>query len=105
MADLKLSVNDNSATADAMASAAPVERKPYLVTAESGVFKRGKQYDKGEIVQLDEKTAENFKREGDVEDLPEDQAKTLDAEAESETASETPKPGEVVEPQEDRQNA
>lgn len=105
MADLKLSVDDNTNTADATALPVATERKHYLVTSEVGVFKNGKQYDKGETVALDEKTAENFKREGAVADIPENQAKTLDAEAESEVASENPQPGEEIEPQEGQHNA
>lgn len=42
-------------------------RHEYTVTAESGLFKNGKQYDKGDTVQLDEQTASRFKEAGEVE--------------------------------------
>lgn len=44
------------------------ERKDYVVTAEPGLFKNGKQYNKGETVSLDEETAARFKENGEVED-------------------------------------
>lgn len=43
------------------------ERKPYTVTSEAGLFKNGKQIEKGETVELDEPTAERFKELGDIE--------------------------------------
>jgi len=47
---------------------APV-RKTYRVTSEHGLFKNGKQYDEGQTIELDEKTAANFIANGDVEDV------------------------------------
>lgn len=47
---------------------APVLRRPYRVLAESGLFKNGKQYDKGDEVQLDALTAAGFLRNGEIED-------------------------------------
>ena len=35
-------------------------RKTYIVTSESGLFKNGKQYEPGDEIELDEKTAANF---------------------------------------------
>ena len=45
-----------------------VERKPYVVAAESGIFKNGKLYAKGETIELDAKTAKNFAAAGDLEE-------------------------------------
>lgn len=43
------------------------ERRPYIVTAESGIFKNGKLYEQGEEIMLDAKTAANFNNLGEVE--------------------------------------
>lgn len=48
-------------------NAGEVERAPYTVVAESGLFKNGKIYEKGETIELDEKTAANFIALGEVE--------------------------------------
>lgn len=42
------------------------ERKEYTVVSEAGLFKNGKQYDAGDQVELDEKTAQNFIENGDI---------------------------------------
>lgn len=47
--------------------AAP-ERKQYVIEAENGLFKNGKQYAKGETIALDEKTAANFLALGDIKE-------------------------------------
>lgn len=44
-----------------------VERKPYKVLTEAGLFKNGKHYKTGSTVELDEATAANFIAIGDVE--------------------------------------
>lgn len=38
---------------------APVLKK-YVVTSENGIFKRGKLYKKGDLVDLEDKTAQGF---------------------------------------------
>lgn len=43
------------------------ERKTYKVTAENGLFKNGQQYNMGDKIELDEKTAQNFMEIGEVE--------------------------------------
>lgn len=42
-------------------------RKEYVVTSESGLFKNGKQYKPGSVVELDEDTAGRFIELGEVE--------------------------------------
>lgn len=42
-------------------------QKKYTVIAESGLFKRGKQFDKGDSIELDEATAASFLEAGDIE--------------------------------------
>lgn len=44
-------------------------RTTYVVTAEAGLFKNGRQYDKGEQIELDPATAERFKTLGEVADV------------------------------------
>lgn len=44
-------------------------RTPYRVIAESGIFKNGKQYDKGDTVELIEQAAADFLAAGDVEEV------------------------------------
>lgn len=58
---------DDEMTADTESVLSVPERNKYTVTSESGLFKNGKQYDQGDIVDLDEKTAENFINAGEVE--------------------------------------
>lgn len=38
----------------------PPVLKKYVVTAENGIFKRGKLHKKGDLVDLEEKTAQGF---------------------------------------------
>lgn len=45
-----------------------VVRKTYVVISEAGLFKNGKQIDKGSTVELDETTAALFLEAGDIED-------------------------------------
>lgn len=97
--DHKLNIDENQAVADATGAAAPVERKPYVVLDDAGLFKRGQAYPKGSIVELDDATAKNFLRDGDIEPAPQDK------DAADDEASEVPKAGEVVEPQEGQENA
>lgn len=97
--DHKLNIDEDQSTADAAGSAAPVVRKPYVVLDEAGLFKRGQAWPKGSVIDLDEPTAANFLRDGDIEPAPQEQDKEADTEA-----SEVPKPGEVVEPQEGQEN-
>lgn len=47
---------------------AGVPKKSYRVIAEAGLFKRGRQWEKGEIIELDEVTANGFKALGEIED-------------------------------------
>lgn len=70
MTDHKVNVEDKTEQADAVGTngLAP-ERKVYRVTAEGGMFKRGKQYKTGEKVELDEKTATRALEAGDVEEV------------------------------------
>lgn len=45
---------------------AEVEKKEYVVTSSAGLFKNGKQYNKGATVLLDHQSAQNFIAIGDV---------------------------------------
>ncbi|MBJ8343944.1 hypothetical protein [Antrihabitans sp. YC2-6] len=45
------------------------DRKTYVVTSESGLFKRGEQFDKGSTIELDDQTAANFIEAGDVAEV------------------------------------
>lgn len=49
------------------ATGAPARNK-YRVIVETGIFKNGKEYAPGEIVELDPSTAERFKALGEIED-------------------------------------
>lgn len=44
------------------------EIKTYRVIAEDGLFKRGKLFEQGDEIELEEKTGERFKELGEVED-------------------------------------
>jgi hypothetical protein len=48
-------------------SAVGVELKRYKVASDNGLFKRGQQFDKGSIIELDEKTASQFMENGEVQ--------------------------------------
>lgn len=45
----------------------PVQRKAYKVKTKTGMFKNGKQYNQGDMVELDEKTAKAAAEAGDIE--------------------------------------
>lgn len=47
-------------------------RHEYRVLSEAGLFKNGKQYDQGDIVELDARTASSFLELGEVEPLDND---------------------------------
>lgn len=49
---------------------ADAPRQTYVVAAESGIFKRGEQINKGEHVELDAHTAAQFIASGDIEEAP-----------------------------------
>lgn len=66
MADHKLNIADES-QAQAELAGQDQSKKVYVVTSENGLFKNGKQYNTGEAITLDERTAENFMNNGDVE--------------------------------------
>lgn len=51
------------------ADTVPETWKKYRVTAEDGIFKRGKLWTKGEEIELDPATADRFKALGEVEDV------------------------------------
>ena len=82
MAELKLNISDTAGAADQMGGAAPTEvtRKPYLVTAESGVFKRGLHHPKGSLVELDAKTAATAIEAGDVAEYTPQAAQAVNTE-------------------------
>lgn len=61
----KASTNDEVKTE--VGQADQPERKDYVVLSESGLFKNGKQYEQGDTVSLDEKTAQNFLELGAIE--------------------------------------
>jgi hypothetical protein len=61
-----LKIEDEMKFSDPEAPAVEL-RKPYKVIAESGLFKNGKQYGKGETIDLTEKTAANFLNNKDIE--------------------------------------
>ncbi len=47
----------------------PSTKKAYEITSEAGLFKNGKQYAKGDKVELDEKTANNFISNNDIKEI------------------------------------
>lgn len=47
----------------------PVIRSPHRVLSEAGLFKNGQQYSKGDLVELDAKTAASFIELGEVEEV------------------------------------
>lgn len=59
-------VTDEIETAVEPSADIPV-RLPYRVTVEGGIFKNGKLYEMGEVVELDEVTAGRFMEIGEVE--------------------------------------
>jgi hypothetical protein len=59
-------VTDEIETTVEPAAGVPV-RRSYRVTVEGGIFKNGKLYEQGEIVELDEVTAGRFMEIGEVE--------------------------------------
>lgn len=44
-------------------------KKDFKVISEAGLFKNGKQYNQGDLVSLDEKTATNFVASGDIKPI------------------------------------
>lgn len=66
MAEHKLEIDDKAEAAESH-DAQVVERHPYRVTSEAGLFKNGKQINQGDIVNLDIKTATAAMSAGDVE--------------------------------------
>jgi hypothetical protein len=66
MTDHKLDVNEDAETADATGEGFAVVRKPYKVV--NPLFKNGKNYKKGSVIELDDKTAENFLAAGDIKE-------------------------------------
>jgi len=48
-----------------------VERYPYRVVVEAGIFKNKKLWGPGEVVMLDRRTGTAFKEAGDVEEVAE----------------------------------
>lgn len=44
------------------------QKKKYEVISENGLFKNGNQINKGESIELDEKTAANFIASGDIKE-------------------------------------
>jgi hypothetical protein len=68
MADHKLAVGDESkADSQVNPGVEPAPRDKYKVIAEGGMFKNGKAYKNGQLVELDEVTAERAIAAGDVE--------------------------------------
>lgn len=70
--DHKLEINDDIKSNDKAGSAdvsltAP-EKQEYTVISKAGLFKNGKQYDAGEKILLNAKTAANFLASGDIEE-------------------------------------
>lgn len=70
MAEHKLDIDDK-AEAQETQEAQVVERHPYKVLSEAGLFKNGKQINQGETVYLDVKTAVAAMNAGDVEPIDE----------------------------------
>lgn len=70
MAEHQLEIDDKSEAVESHA-AEVVERHPYRVISEVGLFKNGKQLNEGDIVQLDAKTAAAFMAVGDVTPIEE----------------------------------
>lgn len=62
-------MDDQAQTQDALAEPVIVEMGEYEVTAENGLFKNGKQYAKGDIIELVKETAERFIAVGEVKEL------------------------------------
>lgn len=52
-----------------LSSGVPPPRKIYEVTSEAGLFKAGKQHNKGERIELDIKAAANFIAAGDIKEV------------------------------------
>lgn len=69
--DHKLEISEQAEAADNIGGdveAAAPKRKTYIVTAENGLFKNGKQYEEGDEIELDPTTAGRFKDIGEVKD-------------------------------------
>lgn len=69
MADHKLQIDDEQQVEESIGTQLPPDdgRKDYKVTADDGLFKNGRLYEKGETIRLDELTASNFMELGEVE--------------------------------------
>lgn len=64
----KLKINEGVTSSDQAGSDLSQPRFTYVVTAEDGLFKNGKQYKKGQTIELTEATAKNFVDLGEVEE-------------------------------------
>lgn len=72
MTDHKIDLSDNSKANDKIGPEPEVKvssKKEYRVTGQDGLYKNGKNYPKGTVIELDETTANNFKSVGGVEDV------------------------------------
>lgn len=64
----KLEIQETVATSDETGAVLEQPRFEFRVTSEAGLFKNGKQYNKGDLVLLTEATAKAFMEAGDVEE-------------------------------------
>ncbi len=68
--DHKLNLNEDVKMADQNSltdvNVKPTPTKEYIVTAEAGLFKGGKQYNKGDKINLVEKAAASFLAAGEI---------------------------------------
>lgn len=66
--DHKLNIRDEADPPTDEIVPVVVERFPYRVTAEEGIFKNGKLYEQGDEIMLDRDTASRFVELGEVEE-------------------------------------
>lgn len=64
-----IKVEETPEAVDAAGTPITERRLSYIVTAESGLFKNGKQYDQGETIELAESAGKNFIKSGDVKEI------------------------------------
>lgn len=69
MTDHDLTIHEGADAVDAPGEPQLVEMAKFEVVSEDGLFKNGKKYKKGQKIELEVKTGQNFVDAGDVKEL------------------------------------
>lgn len=69
MAKHTIALHEVAEGEDELVGDEPTLLRPYRVTAEAGLFKRGRLWERGEQIELDPRTAANFLAVDEIEEI------------------------------------